>query len=607
MKKITFTLTLFLILTALSLNAQNPFLIGDKMATTDSVLTNSIGSYVWPGLWQPVVAGTSMYYSLPSLDYFGFIWNSNGSNSGTYELKNNPSYKIGVSNGTVYFTGKDAANGWQLWKSNGTSNGTAMLKKLHRSGDWYNDEYTYCNNTTFFHSHNTDDNGNNWDIDVCYELWKTDGTSNGTAKVFTFEYGCQYLTNFNNTLIFMAHDGTGRNKHAHEPWKSDGTSRGTTLIKDIYPGPTNCREPNIPLNSGEGTTYGNFGYYLFKEGNYVYFPANDRTNGLELWRTDGTTNGTIRLTNINADSLGDSYCYNPTVMGNYIYFAASDGVTGIELWRYSISSGETEKVKEIVYGASSSYPMFLTKVTTSNGDRLFFIANNDTSGYELWISDGSEAGTYMVKDINTNGSSCINARAFPFPTTISYPWNSTEWWKKTLKFDVIGSKVFFRAYTPDNGMELWESDGTEAGTVMVKDIYSGSESSIPRYLTVVDGHLLFLAYTTTYGWEWYNYDPSQPKEKAPALDELVVSTGNYSINIYPNPTDDQINISADFGVKTDVAVRIIDLLGRELFSFKRPGISALEERVDVGNILPGMYIIEFSFGNEFLQRKIIRL
>ncbi len=49
----------------------------------------------------------------------------------------------------------------------------------------------------------------------------------------------------------------------------------------------------------------------------------------------------------------------------------------------------------------------------------------------------------------------------------------------------VGSTLYFRAYDGTNGYELWKSDGTSAGTVMVKDINSGSGSSYPSYLTAV--------------------------------------------------------------------------------------------------------------------------
>ena len=106
----------------------------------------------------------------------------------------------------------------------------------------------------------------------------------------------------------------------------------------------------------------------------------------------------------------------------------------------------------------------------SIGSTLFFAGNDGVHGMELWKSDGTEAGTVMVKDILPGSSSSyINYLA-----------------------DVNGT-LFFRASDGTNGSELWKSDGTEAGTVMVKDIYPGTGDSNPTYLANIDGTLFFFA------------------------------------------------------------------------------------------------------------------
>ena len=89
--------------------------------------------------------------------------------------------------------------------------------------------------------------------------------------------------------------------------------------------------------------------------------------------------------------------------------------------------------------------------------------------------------------------------------------------------DVTGT-LFFSAYYGISGIELWKSDGTEAGTVRVKDIYPGSGSSAPNYLTDVNGTLFFSAYTPLFGQEVWIYTPG------------VVTSGN----VYDADTDDPI-------------------------------------------------------------------
>ncbi len=68
-------------------------------------------------------------------------------------------------------------------------------------------------------------------------------------------------------------------------------------------------------------------------------------------------------------------------------------------------------------------------------------------------------------------------------------------------FGLFNGTTFFAANDGINGPELWMTDGTTGGTVLVKDIYPGSYGSGPRYLTVYSGRLFFSAEDATHGEE----------------------------------------------------------------------------------------------------------
>src|SRR5262245_57599686 len=289
------------------------------------------------------------------------------------------------------------------------------------------------------------------------ELWKTDGTAAGTALVKDINPGRgssypEYLTNFNGTLFFTANDGV----HGKELWKSDGTTVGTVLVKDIRPG-----------------SRGSYPFNLTVIGSTLFFTANDGVHGAELWKSDGTTAGTVLVKDINPGSAS-SYPQNHTVVNGTLFFSANDGTHGTELWKSNGTAAGTVLVKDIRPGSSpygfpfSSHPRDLTAV----GDALFFSADDGVNGRELWKSDGTAAGTVLVKDIRPGSS--------PY----GYPYGSDP-----QHLTAVGGTLFFAANDGTHGTELWKSNGTAAGTVLVKDSSPGNYGAYPYSLTTVDDQL----------------------------------------------------------------------------------------------------------------------
>jgi len=109
---------------------------------------------------------------------------------------------------------------------------------------------------------------------------------------------------------------------------------------------------------------------------------------------------------------------------------------------------------------------------------MLFVCKADGYGKELWICDGTAAGTRLVKDIYPGDYDPMWAMA-PTP------------WPKELT--VLNGQVLFSVQSPEYGEELWRSDGTEEGTVLVADLDPGASHSYPRYLTVVGDYLFFQA------------------------------------------------------------------------------------------------------------------
>ena len=133
---------------------------------------------------------------------------------------------------------------------------------------------------------------------------------------------------------------------------------------------------------------------------------------------------------------------NFTNLNGAVFFTANDGINGIELWKSDGTQAGTTLVKDIKDGKGSSLP---SDLTIFNGS-LYFKADDGTRGSELWKSDGTVTGTLMVKDIVPGAES----------TNIEH----------LIKYN---NMLFF---STTNG-EIWKSDGTEHGTELVSNIDTG--------------------------------------------------------------------------------------------------------------------------------------
>lgn len=118
----------------------------------------------------------------------------------------------------------------------------------------------------------------------------------------------------------------------------------------------------------------------------LWFAAGDPTSGIELWSSDGTSGGTQRALDINPHA-NDSRPGGFVQVGDRLFFSADDGSTGRELW--VIESNQIRRVRDLVPGSNGSDPT----EAIAWGDRLAFVARASRNGPTIWVSDGSEAGT----------------------------------------------------------------------------------------------------------------------------------------------------------------------------------------------------------------------
>jgi ELWxxDGT repeat protein len=359
-------------------------------------------------------------------------------------------------------------------------------------------------------------------------LWSTDGTAAGTIRLAPNDAGFISLPGGRPGLVLL---GGGDGQVGHEPWVSDGTPGGTHLLKDI----DTQTEPSL-FPGGEVPGSSNPAHFT-PVGSSILFAADDglAEAGRELWTTDGTAAGTRLLVDINRTVFTDGITDKPgssspgplVRFGDRFFFAADDGVYGRELWKTDGTAAGTVLVRDLRPGAVSASPRDLVTA----GTRLYFLADGGTSD-ALWsVAASGQVGRVRLLGLGRRASGLVAA----------------------------GSRVFFVVDAAGTGPELWTSDGTRAGTRLVREIRPGRTGAYPQELTAVGNLLLFAADDGIHGLEPWVTDGTTAGTRlladlAPGAD--ASSPANFSV------AGDLIGFDADDGVH-----------GREMWAVRKEDLT----------------------------------
>lgn len=393
-------------------------------------------------------------YFIADSDLGHELWRTDGTPAGTALVKDvapgptsgihTKNVRLNVAGGRLWFTGTPDGVSKRLWVSDGTTAGTV---NAHGAGfapfaDSARHVTAFDETRVLFAA----EEGRG-----ARGLWLSDGTPGGMQPVVTWTGGNassdprSLVSPDGEDLLFRADDGV----HGAElyGWSAAG---GAQLVADLMPGAAGS-EPRglVPLwCAGRQLTF---------------FTADTPGLGREVWVTDGTTLGTVRLVDAEpgaADGVDDEVRF--TVFGERVVFVA--GATTPRLWSTDGTPGGTAPLfGALLYGEFKQHYEHIAL-----GDRLLFTTRLAPLQYGLWSTDGTSAGTSLVAS---------------FDKGVPYYMASTD------------EVVAFVCDTQALGHELWVTDGTPAGTV-VHDLEPGAIGSEPSDLIEHEGALYFVARTS---------------------------------------------------------------------------------------------------------------
>lgn len=322
--------------------------------------------------------------------------------------------------GAAFFTGYQAATGWEPWRTDGTADGTELIDDLDpgAGSSQVHDRAVALDRLWF---------GANGGWGVGDELWESDGTAAGTVL---------------HELNLDGEETAPR--QIREFSRSDGTlllAAGPTRLFEVDPATDTSREiwdfdPQSP------ESYQDYPAVVF-EGDVVLIDA-EPDGSCALWRTDGTAPGTLRLATTRPGrnhGWGQLCASDLRVARGALWFGACDDEHGCELWTSDGTVAGTQLFADLAPGTDSLAPGNLTLIE----GRLYFSGCTSATGCEPWVSDFTPEGTHALGD------------AAPGPLS-----------SDPRDFARAGAWIYFAA-DDGTGSELWAhaltlfADGFESG------------------------------------------------------------------------------------------------------------------------------------------------
>ena len=285
-----------------------------------------------------------------------------------------------VHNGIIYFSANNGTNGRELWIYDPTTNEASLLKNIRDDSNSIAgssiSNMTIHNNLIYFTAQETTSKN---------ELWKTDGTEEGTVKIAVITEDnkigtdIDYLYNFNGELYFSANEETT----SKELWAYNGATQISRIVKDIKTGNFGSNPKNFIEFNGE----------------LLFSASSEQNRGDELYKTDGTEGGTVKVKRLNPDGSATIYMNTAFEFDNKLFFVARKGASISYLFSTNGTNSETYELNELADGTNAGIE-YLKPIPYHN--KIYFRGKNNDGKTVVFETDGTP-NSNELKEIEFEG------------------------------------------------------------------------------------------------------------------------------------------------------------------------------------------------------------
>lgn len=436
-----------------------------------------------------------------------------------------------LENEKFYFNNNIIGSSNHLWITDGTKEGTHNITKNIDVLEVNISSKMFYKNQTLMEAR----------VDnISQELWITDGTSEGTFSLTHhldgFEYKGYSKELLNGKVVF-----TGERDYKYEIWSTDGTIEGTQLISQIDKGKSRF----LQILSNENKDNNKLFFSLYLE------------NNKNFWVTDGTSQGTYELINVNTTT---NPTFNYRSDGKTLFFTNDINQFGEELWVTDGTFAGTQFVKDLREGPESSSLSFPSKII--NGKAIVKAKTDDTN-YSLFLTGDPVSGTVRIcgSDPEFNGYNDI--RYFPNNTAFLLEKNN-----KTIN-------------------RTWFTDFTFAGTklVMPLDATNNNQANGLVFNFIYNEYIYFFADYYGKGQQLYRIPNTISSVDDTPQPELMT--------VYPNPAKEFVQLE----LTKPMQLNIISSTGAKVKDF---GVVA-NGKLNVAELHPGVYFVVDEQGNNIAK------